>query len=128
MQVFLFAAAVNGFIAVALGAFAAHGLSDLLDTYQLGIFKTGAEYQLTHALTLMLVALLCKSWPQNKYLKVSGWALIWGMFFFSFSLYALALTGIGILGAITPIGGLGFLVGWGALAFFAFSLNASPQD
>lgn len=128
MQVFLFAAAVNGFIAVALGAFAAHGLSDLLDAYQLGIFKTGAEYQLTHALALLAVAILAKSWPEDKWLKISGWALIWGMIFFPFSLYALVFTGIGMLGAITPIGGLGFLVGWGALAIFAFSLNASPQD
>lgn len=128
MQLFLFAAAVNAFIAVALGAFAAHGLSDLLEPSQLAIFKTGAEYQLTHALALMAVAILAKSWPEDKWLKISGWALIWGMFFFPFSLYALVFTGIGMLGAITPIGGLGFLVGWGALALFAFFLNQKSSN
>lgn len=119
MQTFLFAGAINAFIAIALGAFAAHGLESQLDENMLAVFKTGAEYQLTHALALVAVALLCNSWPQQKLLNICGWAFVVGTIFFSFSLYALALTGIGVLGAITPIGGVAFLVGWAALAIFA---------
>lgn len=120
MQTFLFAGAVNGFIAVAMGAFAAHGLSDQLDERLLGVFKTGAEYQLTQALVLIAVAFLVGKTPDAKSLRVSGWAFIAGLILFPFSLYALALTGINWLGAITPLGGLCFLVGWAALAIYAF--------
>lgn len=123
MRIFLFAGAVSGFIAVALGAFAAHGLSDQLSARMLGVFETGAEYQLTHALALIAIALLLDKRPQSKALKVSGWAFIAGLVLFPFSLYALALTGIGWLGAITPLGGVGFLVGWAALAVFALKQN-----
>ena len=123
MQNFLFAGAVSGCIAVALGAFAAHGLSDQLSSNMLAVFKTGAEYQLTHALALIAVALLVVKWPQSKSLQVSGWAFVIGLLLFPFSLYALALTGTGWLGAITPLGGIGFLVGWASLAVFAFKQN-----
>lgn len=123
MKTFLFAGAVSGFIAVALGAFAAHGLSDQLSARMLGVFETGAEYQLTHALALIAIALFADRRPESKTLKVSGWAFIFGLVLFPFSLFALALTGIGWLGAITPLGGVGFLVGWAALAVFAFKQN-----
>ena len=123
MQTFLFAGSINGFIAVALGAFAAHGLNEQLSERMLDVFKTGAEYQLTHSLVLIAVAILTLHWPQAKTLKVAGWALIVGLFLFPFSLYALALTGIGWLGAITPFGGVAFLVGWAALAKFAYRQN-----
>lgn len=123
MRIFLFAGAVSGFIAVALGAFAAHGLSDQLSVRMLEVFATGAEYQLTHALALIAIALLFEKWPESKALKVSGSAFIVGLVLFPFSLYALALSGIGWFGAITPLGGVGFLVGWTALAVFAFKQN-----
>ena len=125
MQTFLFAGAVNAFIAVALGAFAAHGLSARLEPAMLDVFKTGAHYHLIHSLALVLIALLVNCFPARGLLLISGWAFIWGICFFSFSLYALALSGIGFLGAITPIGGLGFLVGWASLAIFAFNLPSN---
>ena len=121
MRVFLFAGALNAFLAVAFGAFAAHGLADRLDETMLGIFKTGAEYQLTHALALIAVALLTNIWPQEKLLNISGWAFVVGTLLFSFSLYALALTGIGVLGMVTPIGGIALLIGWLSLTIFAIS-------
>jgi len=123
VQTFLFAGAVNAFIAVGLGAFAAHGLASHLDSGMLAVFKTGAEYQLNHALALLAVSLLLNIWPKQKLLLISGWAFVAGALIFPFSLYALALTGIGALGAITPIGGVAFLIGWACLAIFAISKN-----
>jgi uncharacterized membrane protein YgdD (TMEM256/DUF423 family) len=121
MQTFLFAGAVNAFIAVAMGAFAAHGLASRLDSSMLAVFKTGAEYQLTHALALIAVSLLLNLYPKQRLLMVAGWAFVVGALIFPFSLYALALTGIGLLGAITPFGGVAFLIGWACLAIFAVS-------
>ena len=127
MQPFLFAGAVNAFIAVGLGAFAAHSLSTSLSPAMLDVFKTGAHYQLTHSLALVMTAVLVHFFPAQRLLLVSGWAFIWGNCFFCFSLYALALSGIGVLGAITPFGGLGFLLGWASLAIFAFNLPSSKS-
>lgn len=123
MQRFLFIGALNGFLAVAFGAFAAHGLSDKLSPHMLAVFKTGAEYQLSQALILVVVSLLYAKFDKSKTLKISAWAFVIGLVVFPFSLYALALTGISWLGAITPLGGLGFLVGWASLAIFAFWQN-----
>ena len=120
---FLFAGAVHAFIAVAMGAFAAHALDNHLDSSMLAVFKTGAEYQLSHALAMIAVSLLLKFWPKQKLLMISGWAFLVGAILFPFSLYALALTGIGALGAITPLGGVAFLLGWACLAIFAVSIN-----
>lgn len=113
---FLFLAALAGFLAVAFGAFGAHGLKTVLTEYQLDIYKTAVNYQMWHALLLAVVAIL----PNHKLLCWSGWALLSGMIFFSGSLYLLALTGVTWLGMITPLGGLAFLAGWGLLATFAF--------
>lgn len=121
---FLFAGAVSAFISVAMGAFAAHALDNYLDSGMLAVFKTGAEYQLTHALAMIAVSLLLKFWPKQKLLMISGWAFLAGSILFPFSLYALALTGIGALGAITPLGGVAFLIGWACLAIFALSKNS----
>jgi|TARA_B110000483_G_scaffold242295_2_gene327697 uncharacterized membrane protein YgdD (TMEM256/DUF423 family) len=117
--IFLFAGAVNAFIAVAMGSFAAHALDSHLDRLMMEVFKIGAEYQLAHALALIAVSFLLKFWPKQKLLMISGWAFLAGTILFPFSLYALALTGVGTLGAITPLGGVAFLVGWVCLAIFA---------
>lgn len=101
--------AINGGIAVAAGAFAAHGLKDRLSEYSLGVFETAARYQMYHALAIVLCALIGA--------RTAGWAFTGGIVVFSGSLYALALTDVKVLGAITPIGGLGFLVGWALLAW-----------
>ena len=110
----LAAGALNALIAVAAGAFAAHGLRARLEPRALEIFETGARYQMYHALGIILCALLATGSAQT-----AGWILQVGIVVFSGSLYALALTDVKILGAITPIGGLAFLAGWAYLAWGA---------
>lgn len=117
-KTFLIVGALSGFISVAAGAFGAHGLKARLTPDLLAIFETGARYQMYHALGLVLVGVLIQIRPQANFAAV-GWAWVFGTVLFSGSLYALALTGIRPLGAITPIGGLGFLVGWLLLAWKA---------
>lgn len=117
---YLGAGALFGFLAVALGAFAAHGLAERLEPRLLAVFKTGAEYQMYHALALLIIGLLIHNWPESSLLRFAGQSFIAGIALFSFSLYALALTGIGPLGAITPFGGIAFLTGWACLFVWAF--------
>ena len=123
MRVFLLLAALSGFLAVALGAFGAHGLKSKLSALpdaadRLGWWHTGAQYHLAHALALGLVAVLAERRPGGA-LTVSGWAFLAGTVLFSGSLYLMTLTGVRGLGAVTPIGGLSFLIGWAALAWAA---------
>ena len=108
--------AISGFIAVAAGAFAVHGLEGKIEPRLLAVFKTGADYQMAHALALVLVGALVLCRGRSRGLDIAGWAFLVGSVLFAGSLYALALSGVRALGAITPIGGVGFLVGWGALA------------
>lgn len=123
MRHFLALGAINGFLAVAFGAFAAHGLKQILSDGLLAVFETGVEYQAVHALALLVVGLLGERVPHPR-LKVAGWAFATGILLFSGSLYLLALTDARWLGAITPVGGTAFLVGWGALAWFAMRRDA----
>ncbi len=113
MRLFGVLAAVNGALAVATGAFGAHGLRNSLSERHLAIFETGARYHMYHALALLAVALLAR---RGAAVSVAGWCFTGGIVVFSGSLYLLAITGIGALGAITPIGGVALLVGWIALA------------
>jgi uncharacterized membrane protein YgdD (TMEM256/DUF423 family) len=108
--------AILGGLAVAGGAFAAHGLEDRLDERGLTLFETAARYQMYHALALVAVGLLAGSDRAGRALGVAGWSFSLGVLLFSGSRYALALSGVRWLGAITPIGGVLFLVGWAALA------------
>jgi uncharacterized membrane protein YgdD (TMEM256/DUF423 family) len=113
--------AVLAFLGVALGAFGAHGLRGRLSPEMLAVFETGVRYQMYHALALLLTSLLMArmgGWLVNA----AGWCFIAGIAIFSGSLYALALSGVTILGAITPIGGLAFLAGWACLAIAAAAL------
>jgi uncharacterized membrane protein YgdD (TMEM256/DUF423 family) len=122
MTRFLFiSAALGGFLSVCLGAFAAHGLKSHLDSYALSIWQTGVQYQMYHSLALLAVALVYLHRP-GKALKLAGLAFILGALLFSGSLYALALGAPGWLGAVTPLGGLGFLLGWLALGVAAKSV------
>lgn len=114
-NMWLVLAAGNGFIAVGAGAFGAHGLAELPERY-LNAFKTGAMYQMYHALGLLAIALL----PASRAATVAGWGFLIGTIIFSGSLYALALTRVGVFGAITPIGGVLMLIGWAALAAAAW--------
>ncbi len=123
-RVFLAIAAIFGGLSVATGAFGAHALKERLSERSLEIFETAAQYQMYHALALLLVALLLtqEDFPQ-PILVASGWTFIIGILVFSGSLYALSLTGIKVLGAITPLGGAAFIAGWGALAIAAFTFK-----
>jgi len=116
----LFAAvgAASGFIAVAAGAFGAHALKARLTPDLLAVFDTGARYQMFHALALLAVAWAATRWP-GRWVHAAGWCFVAGTVLFSFSLYALALTGMRGFGAITPFGGGLFLAGWLLLALAA---------
>lgn len=112
-------AGMSGFIAVAAGAFAAHGLKERLSPENLQVFETAARYQMYHALALLAVAWLASTAP-SRAATVAGWGFVAGTILFSGSLYALVLTGTRWLGAITPIGGVAFLIGWVAMAVAGF--------
>ena len=117
MRLFLVLGALFGGLAVAGGAFASHALKAQLSVRSLEIFETGARYQMYHALALLAVAILYQQLNNNSILlNVAGGAFTVGILLFSGSLYVLSLLGIGWLGAITPLGGVAFLVGWGCLA------------
>ena len=107
---------------VALGAFGAHALRGRLDEYARGVFETAVQYHFYHALALALVGVLLLSQPATALLKSSGWLFLIGIAVFSGSLYLLAITGIKWLGAVTPLGGLAFIAGWGCLAAAAWKL------
>ena len=106
--------AVHGFLAVSLGAFGAHALENVLDDYGQGIWDTAVQYQMFHAAALILIGILmsAKLFGEMKQLKTAMICMNAGIFFFSGSLFVLALSGIKVLGAITPIGGVLFLIGW----------------
>jgi uncharacterized membrane protein YgdD (TMEM256/DUF423 family) len=114
-KTFLLIGALSGFLAVAFGAFGAHALRARLSPEMLVVFETGARYQMYHALALVLVALTLGR-LDGRLVRTAGWMFTAGIVLFSGSLYALALTGITALGAVTPLGGLAFLVGWALLA------------
>lgn len=109
-------AAFNGLLAVALGAFAAHGLRNRLAPDLLDVFQTGVQYHMYHTLALLGVGILILHFPAQTLLRYSALAFAIGLLLFSGSLYALSLSGIRWLGAITPLGGIGFLAGWALLA------------
>ena len=112
MNLFGLLGALAGFVGVAAGAFGAHALKERLTPDLLAIFETGARYQLYHALALLFVAQL----PASAARSAAGWGFALGILIFSGSLYALALSGVRLWGAVTPFGGVSFLVGWAALA------------
>ncbi len=115
-------AAVNGFIAVAAGAFAAHSLQKRMSPDTLAVFETAARYQMYHALALLAVACFARVAPAPG-VTVAGWAFTIGIALFSGSLYALCITSIRRLGIITPFGGVAFLVGWVGLAVAAWQFK-----
>jgi uncharacterized membrane protein YgdD (TMEM256/DUF423 family) len=116
-NLFLVLAGLNGFIAVSLGAFAAHGLKSMLGADLLATFQTGVQYHMYHSLALLAVGILMLQFPAQTGLRLAGFFFLAGIIIFSGSLYVLALSGIRWLGAITPIGGVAFLAGWALLAW-----------
>lgn len=112
MKTFLVIGALAMALGVILGAFGAHGLKNKLTPDLLAVYHTGVEYHLYHGLGLILVGVLINQLPRVSGLHTGGWLLLAGIVIFSGSLYALAMTGIRWLGAITPLGGLAFIAGW----------------
>ena len=121
MDRFFFAAgSLMALLAVALGAFAAHGLKSRLSPDMLGIFEVGVRYHMYHALGLLAVGWACTRWP-GAFTSTSGWLFVAGIVVFSGTLYALALGSPRWLGAVTPLGGVAFLAGWACLAWATIS-------
>jgi uncharacterized membrane protein YgdD (TMEM256/DUF423 family) len=118
-KTFMFLGALMGALAVGIGAFGAHGLRGRLTPDMLVVFETGARYQMYHALAMIATAALM-SRVEGRAVIAAGWSFFIGILIFSGSLYALALTGMSALGAVTPVGGLAFLVGWICLLVAAF--------
>lgn len=132
-------------LAVACGAFAAHGLDKVfVEKYAEGTrvvggqtiplaakflndFKTAAEYQMYHGLGIIAVGLLLAQ-RRSRWGNCAGWSFLWGILLFSGSLYVLTLTGITKLGAITPLGGVAFLLGWFFLAMACCCANESSSN
>ena len=117
-------AAVLGGLAVAAGAFGAHALEGKLSEHYMGVFQTAVQYQMFHALALLGVALIGMVRPDASWVVPAAWAFLVGVVLFSGSLYALVLSGVRVLGAITPIGGVAFLVGWVCLVVAGLRLGA----
>lgn len=122
MKIFVVLGALFAGLSVAAGAFGAHALRGQLEPRMLEVFETAARYQMYHALALFAVAWLVQQ-TQVQAAQLAGWAFVAGILLFSGSLYAMALTGVRVLGAITPVGGVAFIVGWCALAVAAMRLR-----
>ena len=119
-RTFFMLGALAGVTAVAIGAFAAHGLKGKLPADLFDVFEVGARYHMYHALALLGTAWAATRWP-GAATTWAGWLFVAGIVLFSGSLYTLAVTGIRPLGAITPLGGVCFIAGWVALGWAALS-------
>lgn len=116
-KLFLSIGSLLALAAVVIGAFGAHGLKSRLPAEMLAVYQTGVQYHFYHSLALVLVGLACFHLPDSVALRTSGWLMLAGVLLFSGSLYALALTGERWLGAVAPLGGTAFILGWGAFAW-----------
>lgn len=110
-------AGVLGGLGVALGAFGAHGLKGRLSPELLAVFEVGVRYHMYHAIAILIVALMLRLSPANRCLSRACGLWTIGIVIFSGSLYALALTDVRRFGAITPLGGIAFIAGWGCVAY-----------
>ena len=129
-RIFVMISGLLGFSAVALGAFGAHGLRSRLgslpdEVKRLQWWETAAHYQLSHALALALAAWLVHRGAGTA-AAVAGWSFVAGVVLFSGSLYLMTITGQSKLGAVTPLGGLLFLLGWGAVVIAGWRLGVQP--
>ena len=116
MKLWLITGAVCMALAVVLGAFGAHALKNRLPADLLAVYHTGVEYHFYHALGLLLIGVMAGFFPQASGVQWAGALLLAGIVVFSGSLYALSLSGVRILGAVTPLGGVAFIAGWVTLA------------
>jgi uncharacterized membrane protein YgdD (TMEM256/DUF423 family) len=111
-KLFVTLGSIQAFLAVALGAFGAHILKSKLSSEMMQIFQTAVHYQMFHALGILIIAIIAERASRQVIWTISLWSMFVGICLFSGSLYVLSLTGIKMLGAMTPFGGLGFLLGW----------------
>ncbi len=127
-SIFLLLGALSAMLGVAMGAFGAHGLKALLTPQMLAVYKTAVDYQMWHALGLVLIAMLQLHRPSAKLLRWAGWLMFAGILLFSGSLYLLAITNARWLGMITPFGGLAFLSAWLLLVLFAAQQRTGEES
>jgi uncharacterized membrane protein YgdD (TMEM256/DUF423 family) len=107
---------ICAFLSVLLGAFGAHSLKEILSPNMLANFQTGVQYQMFHSLGLIAIGLIAAHFPKSRHLVRAGWSMLVGIVLFSGSLYVLSISGITMLGMVTPFGGVAFLIGWLFLA------------
>lgn len=125
-RLFFALGAVSALVAVGLGAFGAHALKARLAPDMLAVFEVGVRYHMYHALGLLAVGWACSRWPGGA-ATAAGVLFVVGTVLFSGSLYALSLSGLRWLGAVTPVGGVAFLAGWACLAWAALRGSAGGQ-
>ncbi len=128
MRLFLVLGALGCGLAVALGAFAAHGLKGQLSPALLATFNTGVSYQFYHSFGLLVVGLLMFHYEEVYRLKLAGISFVAGIVLFSGSLYGLSVFQWGFLGPVTPLGGLSFILGWGFMAAHFLKDESNPVD
>ncbi|PKR77183.1 DUF423 domain-containing protein [Halalkalibacillus sediminis] len=116
MKILLLIGAINGFIAVALGAFGAHGLESRLSEKMLQTWEKAVQYQMFHTMAIFIAAVLLMRSEISSF-STAGWVFLIGIVLFSGSLYIYSVTGIKALAMITPVGGLAFLIGWIILGY-----------
>jgi uncharacterized membrane protein YgdD (TMEM256/DUF423 family) len=113
MKLFIILGSVNMALAIAIGAFGAHGLTGKVADKMLSNWNTGANYHMIHAMALIVVGLLLSHTGENASLfSTAGWLILAGIILFSGSLYVMVLTGVKAMGAVTPLGGVSFILGW----------------
>ncbi len=125
-ELFLGLGCIFAFLGVAAGAFGAHSLKGRLDPEMLTVFETAVRYQIYHSIALVLVGLAGFRFPTAG-LHLSGWLFAAGIVLFSGSLYVLALSGVRWMGAITPLGGVAFLGGWGSFGWIVWRARRTPR-
>ncbi len=123
-KLFITLASLSGMLAVTFGAFGAHALRSRLDEHAQSVFQTAVQYHFYHSLALLAVGVIALSQPQTALLRSSGYLFVVGIVVFSGSLYLLSMSGLRWLGAITPLGGLAFIAGWGCLAAASWKMLA----
>lgn len=115
LKTFAIVGGLNAMLTVALGAFGAHGLKQQLSPEMLSVCQTGIQYHMWHALGLVLIGLIAAHYTDSALLGWAGWLMLAGIVIFSGSLYVLSVTGVRWLGAVTPFGGLAFIIAWALL-------------
>ncbi len=116
-QSIIITGATLALLGVALGAFGAHALKARLAVDMLAVYQTGVQYHLVHALGIVFIGILVQIVPASKWLPIAGWTMTAGVIVFSGSLYALSVTGMRVLGAVTPLGGIALLAAWMMVVF-----------